>query len=758
MGAVLRRFHSPTDTPKETTIKRVMLPCTISLLILNIGVSSSLDEMSLLRVTSLVNLTVNLSSLIKWYITKKITKRDVIIVLCVWLLALTSTDMRASGEMGSGIWPIAVLVLDLVLVCGLPDRVAKSMIAYLVFYLFLKSLEAIFNFGLYEVTSPEYRFFKECLNLSDEQVEALPCKQTWKFAILLGLAASATLLLDFHVTRNFATGLRSEQQKMKSSIDLAEEVVSALVRFDLDDAKISLACSNRTPLTETLEQLIANLEKYRPYLPDSMFEFTESQFVNNVRPPQGEAAVLFTDLKSSTAIWEASPEAMKKALKIHNTIIRTCISDFGGYEVKTIGDSFMVAFEGLEQACFFAMEVQNHLSTATWPSDLKLPILFKKSGWDGLMVRIGVCYGEVEMEVDQTSGRADYFGRIVNRAARLEGACVPGCVAIESSQVDLINVQSSWNQRVIHENLKGIDNAVSITILSNPEGTEVSGSYASTMMSMSDTISCRSSMQVPTGNTLGQLTRKSNATACNVQMKLECHERDESDMQTVINDVLSRSIGCAERSEGSILSVLSSSMAIAWNTARYSPSHFTNALHFASLMHEGFPPSGDRQQACLGIACSPIHCGAVGTKSQRFMTVIGEAINMCGQLCQASNDIGAFALFANAPFDFVHRRPIDVWSKGQALVTIYQLNASKLRGWLISRTTDVVEQTSDWEWSEGYVEAFRDKNWAMILNHQLDDNVLIRVAKMIREGRSLRPSEDEGVDEMDTNPPYSLVF
>ena len=52
--------------------------------------------------------------------------------------------------------------------------------------------------------------------------------------------------------------------------------------------------------------------------------------------------VLFTDIQASTALWGAHPEAMSAALDVHHAVIRKLIKKHKCYEVKTVGDCFMV--------------------------------------------------------------------------------------------------------------------------------------------------------------------------------------------------------------------------------------------------------------------------------------------------------------------------------------------------------------------------------------------------------------------------------
>ena len=49
---------------------------------------------------------------------------------------------------------------------------------------------------------------------------------------------------------------------------------------------------------------------------------------------------------------------MEECLDLHNEIIRQQIREFGGYEVKTIGDCFMVSYADPISAVLFGVGVQ----------------------------------------------------------------------------------------------------------------------------------------------------------------------------------------------------------------------------------------------------------------------------------------------------------------------------------------------------------------------------------------------------------------
>jgi predicted ATPase/class 3 adenylate cyclase len=156
--------------------------------------------------------------------------------------------------------------------------------------------------------------------------------------------------------------------------------------------------------------------------------------------PTGTVVLVFTDVQSSTQLWEQCGEAMRAGLDVHNQVLRTRLATTSGYEVKTQGDSFMVAFPSVTEAVRWCLETQEALLHAPWPAALLAhPQAAEERGPQGqalhrgLRVRMGVHLGEAECRVDERTGRADYFGRTVNVAARVSDAGHGGQVLLSGA-------------------------------------------------------------------------------------------------------------------------------------------------------------------------------------------------------------------------------------------------------------------------------------------------------------------------------------
>ncbi len=128
--------------------------------------------------------------------------------------------------------------------------------------------------------------------------------------------------------------------------------------------------------------------------------------------PSGVVTFLFTDVEGSTRRWEADAEAMRAALAAHDEVLRAVIEAHGGFMFKHTGDGMCAAFASPKSAVDAAVAAQRALE---------------------LPVRMGVATGEAE-------GReGDYFGAVLNRAARVMAAGHGGQILVAESTAGLLS-------------------------------------------------------------------------------------------------------------------------------------------------------------------------------------------------------------------------------------------------------------------------------------------------------------------------------
>ncbi|MGH3542155.1 MAG: adenylate/guanylate cyclase domain-containing protein, partial [Mycobacterium sp.] len=122
-----------------------------------------------------------------------------------------------------------------------------------------------------------------------------------------------------------------------------------------------------------------------------------------VAAPDGTVTIMFSDIEGSTVLTEQlGDERWLKLLHRHNALIRGHLATHDGFEVKSQGDGFMVAFASARSALRCATAIQRDLAARR-----------DQSGSQLLRVRIGLHTGEVIREQE------DFFGHTVILAARI---------------------------------------------------------------------------------------------------------------------------------------------------------------------------------------------------------------------------------------------------------------------------------------------------------------------------------------------------
>src|ERR1700739_2375442 len=128
--------------------------------------------------------------------------------------------------------------------------------------------------------------------------------------------------------------------------------------------------------------------------------------------PSGVVTFLFTDVEGSTRRWETDADAMRKALVAHDEVLRTAIEVHGGFLFKHTGDGVCAAFASPRSAVDAAVAAQRVLE---------------------LPVRMGIATGEAELR------EGDYFGAVLNRAARVMAAGHGGQILLAESTAGLLS-------------------------------------------------------------------------------------------------------------------------------------------------------------------------------------------------------------------------------------------------------------------------------------------------------------------------------
>jgi predicted ATPase len=131
-----------------------------------------------------------------------------------------------------------------------------------------------------------------------------------------------------------------------------------------------------------------------------------------VNGPSGVVTFLFTDVEGSTRRWEADADGMRAALAAHDEVLRSAITSHDGFLFKHTGDGVCAAFASPRSAVDAAVAAQRALE---------------------LPVRMGIATGEAELR------DGDYFGAVLNRAARVMAAGHGGQVLLAESTAGLLS-------------------------------------------------------------------------------------------------------------------------------------------------------------------------------------------------------------------------------------------------------------------------------------------------------------------------------
>jgi|HubBroStandDraft_1064217.scaffolds.fasta_scaffold03285_4 adenylate cyclase len=134
------------------------------------------------------------------------------------------------------------------------------------------------------------------------------------------------------------------------------------------------------------------------------------------------AAVMFTDLAGYSKLSQENEPRALALLEEHRGIVRPALTRFGGREVKTMGDGFLVEFASALNAVRCAEEIQTRIHERNETVRGPPPIV----------LRIGIHLGEV------VDAGGDLYGNAVNVASRIEPFAEPGGICVSRQVYDQV--------------------------------------------------------------------------------------------------------------------------------------------------------------------------------------------------------------------------------------------------------------------------------------------------------------------------------
>ena len=161
----------------------------------------------------------------------------------------------------------------------------------------------------------------------------------------------------------------------------------------------------------------------------------------NRSAPDGTITILFSDIEGSTTMTERlGDQRAQEVLRSHNAIVREQIRAAGGFEVKSMGDGFMVAFSSGRRSLLCAIAIQRAFAAYS-----------EHHPEEPIRVRIGLHTGEVIKEAN------DFFGKNVILAARVASHAQGGRILVSSLLKELTESSGEFSFDVGSEvELKGL--------------------------------------------------------------------------------------------------------------------------------------------------------------------------------------------------------------------------------------------------------------------------------------------------------------
>jgi class 3 adenylate cyclase len=145
--------------------------------------------------------------------------------------------------------------------------------------------------------------------------------------------------------------------------------------------------------------------------------------------PDGTVTIMFTDIEGFSGITERlGSRQATEVLQEHNDLIRGEVAVSGGYEVKSQGDGFMLAFNGATKALRCAVGIQQGLARYNG-HHANVPV----------RVRIGMHTGEAIRSAD------DFLGGAVILAARITREANGGEILVSSVLKQLCDLSGEFD-------------------------------------------------------------------------------------------------------------------------------------------------------------------------------------------------------------------------------------------------------------------------------------------------------------------------
>jgi class 3 adenylate cyclase len=190
--------------------------------------------------------------------------------------------------------------------------------------------------------------------------------------------------------------------------------------------------------------LVTSIQDFRDLFPNEAVAPGEEIGIESL-------AVLFTDLKGSTELYQKLGDSKAFGfVQNHFRYLVEAVSLHRGGVVKTMGDAVMATFASGRDAVEAGVEMQRH-----WAAFRK-----ERGGYDEVALKVGIHQGPAI--AINNAGKLDYFGTMVNKAARVQAQSAgddvvfSGAVA-EDPEVRAYLASAGLQEEIVSVPLKGLE-------------------------------------------------------------------------------------------------------------------------------------------------------------------------------------------------------------------------------------------------------------------------------------------------------------
>ena len=214
--------------------------------------------------------------------------------------------------------------------------------------------------------------------------------------------------------------------------------------------RMHFARAPETPWVSGLD--VASNQHFRDMFSEELISTEVSFGVRNV-------VLLFTDIRGSTNLYERRGDARAYALvSEHFKILFDSVRRHNGALVKTIGDAVMASFVAPADALAAILEAHDRFDAFNRAQASENAIVIKAG------LHAGAC---IAVTLNET---LDYFGRMVNLAARIQGESKGGDIVLSRTLFECAGISkqseaAGWSAAEITGDLKGIERPIPLTLL-----------------------------------------------------------------------------------------------------------------------------------------------------------------------------------------------------------------------------------------------------------------------------------------------------